>query len=437
MVLDPELNLNLIIGPNETETFYIENTGTATIFDFSESNYIQVQTYHGGIAETVLGFNKENYKLTILPSDLDILPESSFLFDYSVYENMTIPNDNYYLNYNTQSYLFEDGSLTLTVRNDGTETIGLQNLYADGVQINDFIVGTDTSQELFLDPGTEREIYANVSGVERNTPVSIYVTAQDGDTCASDNAYFVPRNQSSMISIITGENSMTTAFTNESLRLVIKNVGYDQVELDSIVLNGTEIIEIQDVDIAVGNKILNRDDIALINVSFNTLELNLTNTLNVYVNTTLDQFVFSEVNLTSRLPTADNITRIIDPDELIPYENNRVTFADESGNLIHVMLSIDHNSSATIDGIRLKIGAGDFNYLDLSSEHITIWDDQISPNQITDSIITGAESGNLALYYIDMDLLGLLISLSAGEVILVQVITSEGYEDTVEITVEA
>ncbi|MHA1454033.1 MAG: STT3 domain-containing protein, partial [Promethearchaeota archaeon] len=144
MELDPYLINNLIIGPNETETFYIENTGTASSFDFTESNYVQIQTSEGDIAETVLGFNKENYKLTILPSDLDILPESSFLFNYSIYENMDDPNNEYYLNHNTKSYLFENGSLTLIVRNDGNETIGLESLYADGVLINDFIVGSGT-----------------------------------------------------------------------------------------------------------------------------------------------------------------------------------------------------------------------------------------------------------------------------------------------------
>ncbi|QEE15342.1 STT3 domain-containing protein [Promethearchaeum syntrophicum] len=436
MEINPDLNLNLIIGPNETESFYIEDTGTATTFDFSESNYIRVHTSEGGIAETVLGFNKENYKLTILPSDLDILPESRFLFDYSIYENMNIPHNEYYLNYNAQSYLLENGSLTLTVRNDGFETIGLESLYANGVQINDFIVGTDTPEELFLDPGDQRNIYANVSEVERNSPVSIYISGQDGDTCASDNAYFVPRNQSSMISIITGENSMTSAFTNESLRLVVKNVGFDPVELDSIILNGTEAIEIQDVNITVGNKILNHDDIALIDVSFDGFKLNLTNTLNVMVNTTSSPFVFSDVNLTSRLPTADNITRIIDPDEIIPHENYGNTMADASEDSIHLMLSINHNTSATIDGIRLKIGiSGDFQYLDISSSDITMWDNLLARTEITDYILTGSESGNLALYYIDIA--NIAGGLTTGETIWVQVITSEGYEDIVEITVSA
>jgi dolichyl-diphosphooligosaccharide--protein glycosyltransferase len=436
MELDPYFIDNLIIGPNETELFYIENTGTASSFDFSESNYIRVQTSEGVIAETVLGFNKENYKLTILPSDLDILPESRFLYNYSIYQNITVPNNDYYVNYNTQSHLLEDGSLKLTVRNDGNETIGLQNLYANGVQINNFIVGTGTPEELFLDPGDQREIFANVSDVERNSPVSIYVTGQNEGTCASDNAYFVPRNQTSMISIVTSENSMTSAFTNESLRLVVKNVGFDPVELDSIILNGTETIEIQEANITVGNKILNHDDIALIDVSFDGIKLNLTNTLNIVVNTTTNPLVFSEVNLTSRLPTANNITRIIDPDGTITYANHDKTYSDVSQDLIHIMLSIDHNTSVTIDGIRLKIGeSGEFQYLDIVSNDITISDDGLPPIVITDYILTGGESGNLALYYIDI--IAIAGGLPADEVIWVQVITSEGYEDTVMITVSA
>ncbi len=436
MILDPDLNTNSIIGPNETESFYIENTGTTSTFDFDENYYIRVETSEGGIAECVLGFNRKNFKLTILPSDLDILPESRFLFDYDNYENMTVPNNDYYMNYNSQSYLYEDGSLKLTVRNDGNETIGLQNIYADGVQINEFIVGTGTAEEYFLDPGDQREIFANVSDVERNSPVSIYITGQNEGTCASDNAFFVPRNQSSMISIITSENSMTSAFTNETLRLIVKNVGSYSVELDSIILNGTETYGMEDgnLNITVGSNILNPDDIALIDVLFDGLKLNLTNTLNVVVNTT-SSFVFSEVNLTSRLPTAHNIIRIIDPDEVMTYGNHPETYAVKSENLIHLMLSIDHNSSATIDGIRLKIGeSGDFQYLNMSSSDITIKDDEVYQNLIVDNIITGGESGNLALYYIDI--LGIAGGLTDGDIIWVQVITSEGYEDTVMITIE-
>ncbi len=436
--LDWNLNNNFIIGPNDTETFYMEDTGTTSTFNFDESNYIRVQTSEGAITETILGFNRGEFKLTILPGDLDILPESRFLFDYSSYENKTVPNNEYYMNYDTQSYLYEDGTLKITVRNDGNETIGLQNLYANGVQINDFIAGTGTPQELFLDPGVQREIFANVSGVERNAPVSIYVTGQNEGTCASDNAYFVPRNQSSMISIITSENSMTSAFTNETLRLVIKNVGINQVELDSIIINGTETFGIQDanVNITIGDKTLNHDDIALIDVTFDNLKLNLTNSLNVIVNTTLNPFVFSEVNLTSRLPTANNITRIIDPDEIITHGNHEITFADGSEDSIHLMLSIDHNTTATIDGIRLKIGeTGEFQYLDLINDDITLYDDEVTQNEITDNILVGGEDGNLALFYIDI--LSIAGGLTDGDVIWVQIITSEGYEDTVMITVSA
>ena len=229
---------------------------------------------------------------------------------------------------------------------------------------------------------------------------------------------------------------MTSAFANESLRLVVKNVGYDPVELDSIVLNGTETIEIQDVDITVGNKLLNHDDIAVIDVSFDGIKLNLTNTLNVIVNTTSSPFVFSEVNLTSRLPTAYNITRIIDPDETVTYANHDITYSDVGQDLIHLMLSIDHNTNVTIDGIRLKIGEfEEFNYLDINSNDITISDDGLSPIVITDYILTGGESGNLALYYIDI--IGIAGSIPVDESIWVQVITSEGYEDTVMITVSA
>ncbi|MHA1765128.1 MAG: STT3 domain-containing protein, partial [Promethearchaeota archaeon] len=283
MELDPQLNKNLVISPNSSETFYIENTGISSIFDSNKSNYIRIQTSEDAIAETVLGFNRDDNKLTILPGNLDILPESRFLFDYSTYENMTVPNNDYYINYNTQSYLYEDGSLKLTVRNDGNETFGIQSLYADGTQITEFIVGSGTPDEFFLDPGEERIIHANVSSVERNTPVNIYISGQNEGTCASDNAYFVPRNQTSMISIITGENSMTSAFTNESLRLVVKNVGIDPVELDSIIVNGTDIIPIQTNNILNGNKTLKRDEIALINISIDEFKVNLTNTLNVIV----------------------------------------------------------------------------------------------------------------------------------------------------------
>ena len=71
----------------------------------------------------------------------------------------------------------------------------------------------------------------------------------------------------------------------------------------------------------------------------------------------------------------------------------------------------------------------------MTSGDITIWDDEIIQNEITDSVITGGESGNLALYYIDIS--GITSALTAGDIIWIQVITAEGYEDTVMITVSA
>ena len=100
------------------------------------------------------------------------------------------------------------------------------------------------------------------------------------------------------------------------------------------------------------------------------------------------------------------------------------------------MLSIDHNTNVTIDGIRLKIGeSGEFQYLDIISNDITLSDDGLPPIPITDYILTGGESGNLALYYIDI--MGIAGGIPADESIWVQIITSEGYEDTVMITVSA
>ena len=49
--------------------------------------------------------------------------------------------------------------------------------------------------------------------------------------------------------------------------------------------------------------------------------------------------------------------------------------------------------------------------------------------------LTGSESGNLALYYIDIA--NIAGGLTEGEIIWIQIITAEGYEDTVEITVSA
>jgi len=431
-----ELNPNYLISPGESETFTIKDLGLSYSTDFDTDVSIQVFNARGTEANTLTSFNQPGFKLHISPTSLEGLPEDGYLFDYDTYQGISAPTGQYYMGYNTDSYLLENGTLQLRVENSGESLLALQNIYVDGISYESFEVIADHNfeegYELFIEPGDYRTIRATIADVERNTPMKIIMTAMQDSTVASDSAFFVPRNQSQMISIIDSDDSMTTAFANETLRLIIKNVGSEAVTLDSVTINATEAIDLTSDMVVEGALTSNPNEIAHLQVPFEQIKLNLTNFVDLTVNITENALVQSSVNLTARLPTLDEIFNLepsTNPFEHWEYPACSVKILDDK---IHLMLSLEHNQTITLDGFYMKTN-GDYEFIPWNT-NVTVTDNEDPANIITDRILSGSESGNVALFYVDI--LGYAADLTDGEIVWIKIITAEGYEAEIALTVE-
>ncbi|MHA1745752.1 MAG: STT3 domain-containing protein [Promethearchaeota archaeon] len=431
-----DLNPNYLIASGASESFTIKDLGISYSTDFDTDVSIQVLTARGTEANTLTSFNQPGFSLHISPTSLEGLPEDGYLFDYDTYQDLSAPTGQYYMGYNTESYLLENGTLQLRVENSGESLLALQNIYADEISYENFDVIADHNfepgYEKFIDPGDYRTIRVTVADVELNTPMKIIMTAMHDTTVASDSAYFVPRNQTQMISIIDTDDSLTTAFANETLRLIIKNVGSEVVTLDSVTINDTETVELTSDMVVDGALTLNPNEIAHLQVPFEQIKLNLTNSVDLTVNTTENVHAQSSI-LTARLPTLDTIFDLEPSTNPFDHWEYPACSIIKDLNKIHLMLSLEHNQTITLDGIYMKTD-GDYQYIPWST-NVTVTDNENPANDITDRILTGAESGNSALFY--LDILGYTADLTVGEIVWIKIITAEGYEAEIALTVES
>ncbi|MHA1585212.1 MAG: STT3 domain-containing protein, partial [Promethearchaeota archaeon] len=388
-------NKNFLITPGTSETFYLDDTQTSYSNEFNSDVNVSVYTIDGGVAETSLAYHIGDYNINIMPSQLVNLPEDNYLFNYNTYTSYASNSGNYYMDFNSNSYLLENGTLQMRVENTGDDVISLQQIYADGEAINSFDVVKDHDYpalfDYIVDPGDYRIVRAQISNVELNSPVKIFMTAMHDTLVASDSAYFVPFNSTQSVSILSGANSETCLFTNETLRLVVKNTGFESVTLENVTLNGTESIQLNSDMVLDGSLTLAPNEIALLQVPFYQLSVNLTDTLNTEISVLNNVYAGDNVNLTAILPLNTSITRFeFDSDK---YSHNENSISEAYVDLIHLMVSVDNGESVTLDGIYYKISVdGDYQYI--SWTDIFLYNNTLTENAdpLGSHVLEGAES---------------------------------------------
>ena len=204
--------------------------------------------------------------------------------------------------------------------------------------------------------------------------------------------------------------------------------------LESGTLNATETIGLTSDMVVDGALTLNPNEIAHLQIPFEEVKLNLTNTVDLTVNTTENAFALSSVNLTARIPTLETIFSLESSTNPFPDWNYPACSVKITEDQIHLMISVEHNQTITLDGFYMKTAEdGDYTYLPWST-NITVHDNESPENFITDRMLTGAEEGNLALFYVDI--LGFVADLIEDDTVWIKIITTEGYETEIALTVE-
>ncbi len=439
------LGRELMLAPDSSEEIELNDLDLNMDTDFTEDALVSMYTIRGPSIQTIVSQSTAGYAIDLTPTILGELPEAMYRFDQNTYELVDTTSSEIYVNYNTDTYLLDNGTLHLKIENTGDEMFALENVVAADSLISDYEIMDDLGvyvdptvgdnyQLLFVDPGETRSIRAVVPDVELNIPKLIGITASiDGDTISRKSAYFVPRSATEKVSIVNETHAQSFTFTDEVVRLTLKNIGFDSITLDEVVLNGTETISLNSSMVLNGSLTLAPDEIAIVEFDITSFAVNLTNSLDVQVNLEGVPAGFNTATLDAILPSLDEVFRINLPGIEDDYSHQlHDTYADLSEGWINVVVEVENEYLLTIDSVMFSLTGddGDYEYLDLASGFVNL-DGEIGFDLVGDE----AEDTTIALYDLKIYASSLGLTLTLGEPVYIKIRTTAGYEATVSITV--
>ncbi|MHA1611867.1 MAG: STT3 domain-containing protein [Promethearchaeota archaeon] len=444
--LSAMLERDLMLAPDSSEAIVLNNLDLNMATDFTEDSFVSISTVRGPSVQSLVSQSTAGYSICLTPTILEETPEAKYQFNQSTYELVdSVPNESF-VNYNTDSYLLDNGTLYLKIENTGEEFFALQNIVATDSLISDFEIEDaqgdfvdptlgENYELLFLEPGEKRTIRAVVPDVELNIPKLIGVTASiDGETISRISAYFVPRSTTQKVSIINETHAQSFAFTNEMVRLTLKNPGFDSITLDDVLINGTELITLNSSMVLNGSLTMAPDDITIVEFNITSFAVNMTNSLDIQVNIAGVPTGFNTATLDSILPSLDKVFGINLPGGDDDHDHqDKDTFADFSSEWINVVIEVENEQFLTIDSVMFSLTGddNDYQYLDLVSGSVGLLNE-------TGFDLIGADANStlIAIYDLEInaDLIGLI--LTVDEPIYIKIRTIEGYEATVMIIVE-
>jgi hypothetical protein len=382
---------NYLIKPGNTEKYIINPGLNGLPGDSFNISVFSIETAKDIVEMTV---NAPEYSLAIIPEERILVNEEMTRVNPDINRRL-IPTD---FNY---SFIYENGTAQLTVKNTGNKIIGLETLYVRGVSTPYSIVNGGL-EDLLLDSGEERKISFDVPGVVRNEQINITITAsgQGGSTVASDMGFMVPIVEGQAISILG--TKYTNVYTNETLEITVKNVGTEDITISQFEINGNNHL-ISEANITYGETDLSTNEIMKFRFVTSEFKFNVSSLVNLNVSggSVYDERTFSAVIPDGyNFAIADGYHGVADDNEI---------YLTLSGLGIY-NLTID---TITVDGNLLTID--DLGLLD--------GEDLIIPYQDNEIII-------------DWEGLG-FPSLITGEILEVTVVTLEGPTVSVDVGILA
>ncbi len=395
---------NSLLKPGSKTTVYLPESpiNKSALGDAMDklSDTIRVIASEGIYDETIFTYNKKDYKISIIPEDRVLSDEAKIFYS----KNRTqIPID---LN---SACAYDNGSIFIEVKNTGNKLIGLDSVYIDGVS-KDFISVDD---DYLLSKDEIKDLIIDYPDIENNEEIELIVAASglDGYIAATDVGYLYPiKNSANFRFISESELNITHVWANETIEVALKNTGNILIELDDVIINGTESISIDDVVFNYNDKTLDLQEIAIFSFNSTQYKINQSNIIEINVSTksgmSIKQSFTAEVNPVSN-PDKYSI-EILD-----------ISSAEYSQDLLTLNLKNIGDDNLTIDAVYVNN-----TYIPWST--ITIVDNE----NLT--IETGEEI-TLTITLTDLELL--IGTINVDDTLEILIRTQEGAEDTHVITV--
>jgi len=302
-------NINYLTGssilePGQKANVHIINSVAS--FSLSSNppteHKIGVITPNGIKDEILMTSNYENYKISLLSKSRIASPEVAVIQSDDFRDHIPIDISS------THAYTYDNGTTYLTIRmkNTGNIILGLDSIY---LRENGAWTSVSSFTPFNFNAGEEKYITVKASDyldLDINDEIGLIVTALfDGPTKASDIGYLYTMSNDPDIQIIEGVRGSLTSYiaANETGRLLIKNTGDEDIDLDEIILNGTTSLSFDtDVRFLSGDKSLSMQECAY--VSFNITGLNINNTNTVQVSITTNTTAIASKDLVAIVDSA-------------------------------------------------------------------------------------------------------------------------------------
>ncbi|MHA1698415.1 MAG: STT3 domain-containing protein [Promethearchaeota archaeon] len=421
------LNQTFVVPLNSSRTFNVALNTSQSNYTVGDYIPINVTMLENVWDSTMVTFNGGNSSIAFTGdfttlNEAELMRKSEFLKTYSLV-NMTTDEFT-----RTRAYLpvepgdnaaYTNGSMEFSVKNTGTEIIGINELFINGTAIGtgdwDLLDGS-----AWMQPGENRKIMVNLDELELEATQEIIVTAMnpDGNITAADRALIKTASPSPKALKILTTNAWTFAYTNETIDVTIKNVGSSTIlesDISKIKINNTISIPVSNAEILAGNDLnLDPQDVVVLRCTFNRSLLNLNSTNDVSI-----ALVYSNDTVASQAILNATINPLI---------SIKIEVSPISAITDRIAISVENTGdqtkhlNATIENVKIVV-----------NDNQTRW---IVPNEATNDlkfltlgeIQTLSQGTNDFLSLPDIDLL-------VDDNVTITVYTLEGGEDTTSVIV--
>ncbi|MHA1680033.1 MAG: STT3 domain-containing protein [Promethearchaeota archaeon] len=413
------LNDTYVVPVNESRSFEVSiNPALYTSSVIGDTFNLNVTVVEGVSDATSVAFSSLESRL-VVEGDYVTLKESDLIYNDEYLRNYSLVDFDAeemsrvrsYIQVDTDSNVaYTNGTIKISVKNEGNTRIGLDELKLNGTTISSW---TLSGGGYFMDPGESRQISLNASPLKLDAVQDLTILAinSTGDVVAADGGRIKTIAPNEAIMILSN-NSRTLALTNETFDVTVKNVGNVETTLTRLVVNGTSInLDDDMVILGTNNRTIGIQEAC-------TIRYNLSSTLHNFTGTsqaslTVDTASVSDsvvINATINPIVALNITL----EEAVTAASQRINvLATNNG-------TVDKYINLTISSCEISLNDGAFTTVFVPE----MGDYQINVTDSRDLGYGGYSHFNWG------DLPGAPPVLVEGDKLTIIVYTVEGGEDT-------
>ncbi len=217
---------NYILSPGDSENYEIATSLVASPAE-GKTYEIYVRTAEGASDGIELSVSLPDYEMSILPRSRNMHYEELGEDNPDVIRNL--------LPYNSDTILYENGTLRITVQNTGMNDLLTQSILVNENPVDFNLITGD----YYLEP-SDTEVYSiQLGSIPRNEDIKLTIIAgnQAGYDVASDTMRITPLYDGKAIELL--EADYTTIYTNEELEIAVKNIGNEEITMEDFSLLGS------------------------------------------------------------------------------------------------------------------------------------------------------------------------------------------------------